>query len=112
MAILDLSALPDTQYSGDPSFQQLVKLAVVFEYACGNWAVKANALFQATQSYDREKLALILHSVPHLGNGNTYRTLKELLSIGYSIWLTGSKIYAVFASYLPVFIAGFDALLS
>jgi len=45
-------------------------------------------------------------------NGDTYRTPKQLLSIGRSIWLTGTDDYTVFVSYLPDFIDGLDALLS
>jgi hypothetical protein len=84
----------------------------VFEDAYGNWAAKADALFQATQSCDREKLALILHSAPHLNDGDTHTIVKHLLSIGHSIWVTGTNNYAALDPHLSVLIDGLDALVN
>ncbi|KAF2677032.1 hypothetical protein K458DRAFT_164838 [Lentithecium fluviatile CBS 122367] len=105
-------ALPDPRYFSELSFGDTLSLTVIFKDTYGNWMTRKDALVQATQSYDHAKLALILHSVPKMSGSDTARTFKKLLSVGYSIWLTGTNDYTVLDSYFSVFVDGLDAMLS
>ena len=87
-------------------------LTVVFENSFSNWTTESGELFKATGSYDREKLALLVHSTPDLTILETANTLLQLLAVGRGIWLTGSSNYTELDGVLPTFIEGLDALLS
>lgn len=105
-------ALPDAQYFSDPNFVDSADLTVIFEDTFANWTARADSLIQATQSYDRQKLALMLHSVPALSPADTESALQKLLSAGRSVWLTGTANYTQFDSYFSVFVGRLDALLT
>jgi hypothetical protein len=54
----------------------------------------------------------MLHSVPDLTIIETATTLRQLLVVGYSIWLTGTSNYTEFDGILPVFIDSLATLLN
>lgn len=87
-------------------------MTVVFENSFSNWTAESGELFKATGSYDREKLALLVHSTPDLTILETASTLLQLLAVGRGIWLTGSSNYTELDGVLSAFIEGLDALLS
>lgn len=64
------------------------------------------------QPYDYNRLAFMLHSVPYLDNRETETALENLFAVGHSICLTGTKNYAEFDAYLPVFVDVLGELLS
>jgi hypothetical protein len=89
---------------GDPT--------VVFENSFLNWTIQSPYLVEATSKYDRDKLALVLHSVPELDTIATESTLKSLLAVGYSVWMTGTSNYTELDAHFPVFVDRLAALLS
>ncbi|KAJ4366249.1 hypothetical protein N0V83_007885 [Neocucurbitaria cava] len=108
-------ALPDSRYfehaaPEDAAFVH-ADLTVVFENSFTNWSTQGTELAEATQSYDRQKLALFLHSVPDLTTNETETTLRQLLAVGHSVWLTVTPDYTEFDAFLPVFIDSLAALL-
>ncbi|CAO2657841.1 Nn.00g071010.m01.CDS01 [Neocucurbitaria sp. VM-36] len=108
-------ALPDPRYfdhdtSGEAGPTN-ADLRVVFENSFINWTIQGPALAEATQTYDRTKLALFLHSVPDMSTNETEITLQQLLAVGHSIWLTGTQDYTDFDAVLPIFIDCLAALL-
>jgi len=68
-------------------------------------------LLEATVSYEREKLALLVHSVPDLTIVETTGTLLQLLAVGRSIWLTASSDYSELDGVMSALIKGLAALL-
>lgn len=82
----------------------------MFENTFEDWGAQADALLQATQSYDHEKLALMLHSVPPMSSGDTESTLERLLTVGHKVWLTGTSNYTELDSHFPIFVDCLDAL--
>lgn len=110
--VLNPGALPEAQYFSDPNFVEPADLTVIFEDTFANWSASADALIQATQSYDHERLALMLHSVPVLSDSDTETALLDLLAIGHSIWLTGTTNYTAFDSHSSAFVDCLDGLLS
>ncbi|KAI4622599.1 uncharacterized protein J4E87_006166 [Alternaria ethzedia] len=104
-------ALPEPRYFDEALFTG-PDLTVVFENSFSNWTTESGELFKATGSYDREKLALLVHSTPDLSILETASTLLQLLAVGRGIWLTGSSNYTELDGVLPAFIEGLDALLS
>jgi hypothetical protein len=46
----------------------------------------------------------MLHSVPDLTIIETVNTLRQLLAVGHSVWLTGTSNYTEFDEVLPLFI--------
>jgi hypothetical protein len=85
-------------------------VTVVFESMFSNWTALGVDLADATRLYDRNKLAIILHSVPELSTVDIETTLKQLLAGGHSIWLTGTNNYANFDTRFPTFIERLAAL--
>ena len=79
-------------------------LTVIFEDSFSNWTVKQLDLAEATKLYDRKELALILHSVPELSTVVTELTLRQLLAVGHSVWLTGTNNYTDLDTHLPALI--------
>ncbi|KAI4706654.1 hypothetical protein J4E89_008721 [Alternaria sp. Ai002NY15] len=104
-------ALPEPRYFDETLFTG-PDLTVVFENSFSNWTTESGELFKATGYYDREKLALLVHSTPDLSILETASTLLQLLAVGRGIWLTGSSNYTELDGVLPAFIEGLDALLS
>jgi hypothetical protein len=106
--------LPDIRYfdSVTPEGDELIgpDLTVVYENSFSNWSRDFEQLAQNTDGYDRERLALVLHSVPSLGIAATTITLTELLAVGHSVWLTGSNNYTMFDGILPLLIECLAAL--
>jgi hypothetical protein len=78
-------------------------LTIIFENSFANWTAEGLDLTEVTLSYDRESFALMLHSVPDMTIIETAITLRQLLAVGYSIWLTGTSNYTEFDGVLPVF---------
>jgi hypothetical protein len=87
-------------------------LTVVFENSFSNWSSQGNVLADATKLYDHQKLAVILHSVPDLSIIDIETTLKQLLAVGHSVWLTGSSNYTNFDAHFPVLLDCLATLLS
>jgi hypothetical protein len=87
-------------------------LTIIFENSFTNWTAEWLELTKATLLYDRESLALMLHSVPDLTIIETATTLRQLLAVSYSIWLTGTSNYTEFDGVLPVFIGSLATLLN
>ena len=79
-------------------------LTIIFENSFANWTAEGLQLTEATQSYDDRKLALMLHSVPDLTVIETATTLRQILAVGHSVWLTGTSNYTEFDGVLPLFI--------
>ncbi|KAH3907295.1 hypothetical protein HBI56_184430 [Parastagonospora nodorum] len=99
-------ALPDPQFFGDSTSQDnhslRPDLTVVFEDSYSSWIARHIDLTDATKRYDRTKLAVVLHSVPDLSIVETTTTLKELLSVGHSVWLTSSDNYTNLDAHFSV----------
>lgn len=87
-------------------------LTVIFENTFLNWSTANLALFDATKLYDRNKLAIVLHSVPELSVIDIEFTLRQVLAVGHSIWLTGTNNYTLLDAYFPLFIERLAALSS
>ena len=85
---------------------------MIFENSFSNWTVENIELAEATKLYDRNKLALVLHSVPELSTTATELTLRQLLAVGHSIWLTGTNNYTDLDAHFPAFIDLLAMLLS
>jgi hypothetical protein len=83
---------------------------VVFENSFSNWTAENLALTEATRSYNRTKLALVVHSVPELSVIELSSTLRELLAVGHSLWLTGDSNYTNLDEHFSVFVASLAAL--
>jgi hypothetical protein len=79
-------------------------LTVIFENSFSNWTVEASALAEATKLYDRKRLGLVLHSVPQLSVVETEDTLRKLLAVGHSIWLTGNSNYTELDEHFSAFV--------
>jgi hypothetical protein len=79
-------------------------LTVIFENSFSNWTVEASALAEATKLYNRKRLALVLHSVPELNIVETEDTVRQLLTVGHSIWLTGSSNYTGLDEHFSAFV--------
>ncbi|KAI4943560.1 hypothetical protein J4E91_009197 [Alternaria rosae] len=103
-------ALPEPGYFDEALFNA-PDLTVIFENSFSNWTVEGGELFKATDSYDREKLALLVHSTPDLTILETASMLLQLLALGRSIWMTASSDYTDLDGVLPAFIEGVAALL-
>lgn len=65
-----------------------------------------------TKLYDRDKLAILLHSVPDLDAASIGLVLRQLLAVGHSIWLTGTNNYTVLDGHFPLFVDSLAGLLS
>lgn len=87
-------------------------LTIIFENTFSNWTSQNADLFEATQLYDRDKLAVILHSVPELTLIEALTTLQQMLQVGRSIWLTGSENYTHFDATMSIFVDSLAQLLS
>jgi hypothetical protein len=87
-------------------------ITVVFENSLSNWTVQSGELFKATGLYDREKLALLVHTVPDLSIAETVSTLLQLLAVGRGISMTASSDCTGFDDLLPGFVEGLAALLN
>jgi hypothetical protein len=85
---------------------------VVFENSLLNWAIQSPSLATATAKYDRDKLAIVIHSLPELDAVATETTLMSLLAVGQSIWITTSPNYTELDAHFPVFIDCLATLLS
>jgi hypothetical protein len=83
---------------------------VVFENTFSIWLDHYVQLVDATKVYDRDKLAVILHSVPQLSTAEMEIMLRQLLTVGHSIWLTGSDDYTGLDTRFPTFMRCFAAL--
>jgi hypothetical protein len=103
-------ALPVPQFFEAPTSTS-TDLTVVFENSFSNWTAENLALAEATRAYNRTKLAIVVHSVPELSAIELSSTLKELLAVGHSLWLTGDSNYTNFDAHFPVFVASLAALL-
>jgi hypothetical protein len=79
-------------------------LTVVFENTLSIWMDHYLQLMDATKLYDRDKLAVILHSVPQLNAADIGTTLRQVLTIGHSIWFTGTDNYTSLDTHFPTFI--------
>jgi hypothetical protein len=77
-------------------------LTIVFEDSFSNWSAQRNVLVDTTKLYNREKLGVILHSVPDLNIVDTETTVEELLTVGHSVWLTGSDNYTDLDAHFSV----------
>jgi hypothetical protein len=104
-------ALPEPQYFNGVSSQQ-PDLTVIFEDSFSNWTLKSEELSEATEQYDGDSLALLMHSTPDLTIVETNRLVLQLLAVGRSMWLTASSDYRGLDGVLPMFIDCLDALLS
>jgi hypothetical protein len=102
--------LPVPQFFEAPTSTS-TDLTVVFENSFSNWTAENLALAEATRAYNRTKLAIVVHSVPELSAIELSSTLKELLAVGHSLWLTGDSNYTNFDAHFPVFVASLAALL-
>jgi hypothetical protein len=100
------------QYFDDPDFVETADLTIIFENTYANWMAKADALIDATKSYDHERLALMLHSTPGLDHSATEQTLQKLLEVGHSMWVTETQNYTMLDSYFSVFVDVLDGLLN
>lgn len=87
-------------------------MTIVFENSFTNWSLQQYALADATRSYNRTKLAVVVHSVPDLSVIEIGVTLMQLLAVGQGIWLTGDSNYSSIDQHLPVFIESLAALLA
>lgn len=85
---------------------------MVFENSLSIWAIQSPSLTEATANYDRDKLAIVIHSLPDLDAITTEITLRSLLAVGESIWITTSRNYTELDAHFPVFIDCLAALLS
>jgi hypothetical protein len=103
-------ALPQSPYF-DASTTEEADLTIVFENSFSNWTSENTKLMEATLSYDRKKLAVVIHSIPELTNLETASTLQQVLSVGHGVWMTGSGDYTQFDAVLPLFVDSLAALL-
>jgi hypothetical protein len=107
--------LPEPEFFQDASSEVGVylgpNLTVIFENSFANWTTANLELAEATKLYDRHKLALVLHSVPELNTISTELTLRQLLAVGHSVWLTGTNNYTDLDAHFPAFIDCLAALL-
>lgn len=87
-------------------------LTVVLENTYMYWSMNKAELAEMTKTYNREKLALLLHSVPGLSSVSAEMTMRELLAIGHSVWLTSSDNYTDLDANFSKFIDRLAALLS
>jgi hypothetical protein len=85
-------------------------LTVIFESTFSNWTALSAYLTDTTKPYDHNKLAVILHSVPQLSTVDTETTLRQLLAVGHSIWLTGTSNYTDFDTHFATFVERLAAL--
>jgi hypothetical protein len=83
---------------------------VVFENKFSIWPDHYVQLIDATKLYDRDKLAVILHSVPKLNAAEMETTLRQLLTVGHNIWLTGTDNYTGLDTHFHTFMERFAAL--
>jgi hypothetical protein len=86
-------------------------LTVIFENSFLNWTLQAPALAEATKLYDPGELALVLHSVPQLSAIDLGMTLRQLLMIGHTVWVTGDSNYTKLDEHFPQLIDGLSMLL-
>jgi hypothetical protein len=77
-----------------------------------NWTLANIQLAEVTESYDRDKLAVMVHSTPDLTTTTIKIVLRQMLAVGRSIWMTGSSNYTEFDDQLPIFVDRLAALLS
>jgi hypothetical protein len=87
-------------------------LTVIFENAYSNWTIDSLSLAEATKLYDPNELAVVVHSVPDMSIIETESTLRSLLAVGHTVWLTETTDYTELDAHLPVFIECLDALMS
>ncbi|KAF2273403.1 uncharacterized protein EI97DRAFT_156392 [Westerdykella ornata] len=105
-------AVPEAQYFVDPTFKQAADLTIIFEDTYDHWTRNADALIKATESYDRSKLAAMLHTTPQLNTTDTEETLRRVLALGRSFWLTQTRDYTGIDTYFRVFMDSLNKLLS
>lgn len=84
----------------------------MFENSLASWTSQGSVLAEATKAYDRSKLALVVHSVPELSVDEMLITLKQLLAVGHSLWLTSDSNYTMLDDHFQVFINCLATLLS
>jgi hypothetical protein len=87
-------------------------LTVIFENSYSNWTIESLSLAEATRLYDPNELAVVVHSVPEMNTIETDSTLRSLLAVGQTIWLTETTDYTELDAHFPVFVECLDALLS
>lgn len=75
----------------------------MFENSLFNWTIQSADLAEETAKYDRDRLGLVTHSVPMLDTITTEITLRSLLAVGHSIWMTSTSNYTELDAHFPVF---------
>lgn len=115
-AVHNPGALPQPEYFEDSASQALVHLGpdltVVFENSLVNWSLQNQQLAEMTKSYNHEKLAILLHSVPELDAVSTGAILRQLLAVGHTVWLTGTNNYTDLDDHFPAVVECLAAMLS
>jgi hypothetical protein len=113
-AVHNPGALPDAQFFVDTISEEDAHIApdltVVFENSFLNWTVQASALAEATKLYNPGSLALVLHSVPQLSTTDLEMTLRQLLTVGHNVWMTGDSNYTKLDEHFPQLIDGLAML--
>jgi hypothetical protein len=113
-AVHNPGALPDAQFFVDTISEEDAHIApdltVVFENSFLNWTVQASALAEATKLYDPGSLALVLHSVPQLSITDLEMTLRQLLTVGHNVWMTGDSNYTKLDEHFSQLIDGLAML--
>ncbi|KAL5117248.1 hypothetical protein ACEQ8H_004807 [Pleosporales sp. CAS-2024a] len=109
-------ALPDPLFFEEANSQDgdnlRPDLTIVFENSFAYWSTQSSMLADVTSTYNRDKIAVVLHSVPDLGTLGIITTLSEVLAVGHSMWLTGSTNYTNLDALFPVVLECLVALLS
>lgn len=109
-------ALPQPEFfevAASPTSDHIgADLTIIFENTFLNWSLQNLQLIEMTKLYDREKLAVLLHSVPDLDAASVELVLRQLLAVGHSIWLTGTNNYSMLDDHFPLFVDGLAGLLN
>lgn len=85
-------------------------MTIIFENSFSNWSTENFKLAEATKQFNRDELALVVHSVPELSTIEIANTLSQLLAVGHSIWLTGTSNYTELDAHFPTFVDCLAAL--
>jgi hypothetical protein len=67
---------------------------------------------QETQSFDHERLAILVHTVPRLNSSDTKAILERILAVGQSVWLTETCNYTELDSMFAVVVNCLNELVS
>lgn len=105
-------ALPEAQYFGDPEFVNSTDVVIIFENDYASWVEQGRVLTDLVDSYDRRRLATIVHSLPSFSPEDAESFLPGLLAVGLNIFLTKSHNYTELDSSFQILVDSLDNLLN